>query len=67
VPTTVIHGEQDHTVPVAVGKALAEAIDGATWHVLAGEGHYAIVQVPEKINPLFADGLGIPRELVPRR
>jgi pimeloyl-ACP methyl ester carboxylesterase len=61
VPTTVIHGEQDHTVPVAVGKALAEAIDGA------GEGHYAIVQVPEKINPPFADGLGIPRELVPRR
>jgi pimeloyl-ACP methyl ester carboxylesterase len=67
VPTTVIHGEQDHTVPVAVGKALAEAIDGATCHALAGEGHYAIVQVPEKINPLFADGLGIPRELVPRR
>jgi len=67
VPTTVIHGEQDHTVPVAVGKALAEAIDGATWHVLPGEGHYAIVQVPEKINPLFAGGLGIPEELVPKR
>ena len=65
VPTTVIHGEQHPAVPVAEGEALAEAIDGATWHVLPGEGHYAIVQVPEQINPLFAGGLGIPENSSP--
>jgi len=67
VPTTVIHGEKDATVPVAVGEALAEAIPGATLHVIPGDGHYAIVQVPEKINPIFAAGLAIPQELVPKR
>jgi hypothetical protein len=34
---------------------------------LMREGHYAVVQVPEKVNPLLADGLVIPRELVPER
>jgi 3-oxoadipate enol-lactonase len=67
VPTTVIHGEQDHTVPVAVGQALAGAVRGAALHILPGEGHYAIVQAPEKVNPLLAAVLGIPQELVPRR
>jgi 3-oxoadipate enol-lactonase len=67
VPTTVIHGDQDKTVPVAAGRALAEAIRGAALHIVEGEGHYAIVQVPEKINPLFADGLAIPQDLVPKR
>ena len=67
VPTTVNHSDHDRTVPVAAGEALANAVPGATLHVVAGEGHYAIVQVPEKINPLLADGLGIPRDLVPRR
>jgi pimeloyl-ACP methyl ester carboxylesterase len=43
VPTTVIHGDQDATVPVAVGRALAEAIPGAILRIIPGEGHYAIV------------------------
>ena len=67
VPTTVIHGDQDATVPVAVGKALAEAIPGATLRIIPGEGHYAIVQVPEKMNPIFAEALAIPQEVVPKR
>ena len=36
-------------------------------HVLAGEGHFANVQVPEKVNPLLASARGIPKDLVPHR
>ena len=36
-------------------------------HVLAGEGHFANVQLPAKVNPPPASVLGIPSDLVPRR
>src|SRR6478672_5201155 len=32
-------------------------------HVLAGEGHFANVQVPENVNPLLASARGIPKTL----
>ena len=32
-------------------------------HALAGEGHFTNVQVPEKVNPLLANALGIPKTL----
>jgi len=67
VPTTIIHGENDATVPVALAEAMAGGISEATLHIIQGEGHFANVQVPEKVNPLLADALGIPGELVPRR
>jgi len=67
VPTTIIHGEKDATVPVALAEFEAKEIPDSTLHVLEGEGHFANVQVPEKVNPLLADGFGIPAELVPRR
>ena len=67
VPTTIIHGDKEATVPVARAREMAEGIRDATLHVLPGEGHFANVQVPEKVNPLLADGLGIPTGLVPER
>jgi len=42
-------------------------IPNSTLHVLQGEGHFANVQVPEKVNPLLADGFGIPQDLVPKQ
>jgi 3-oxoadipate enol-lactonase len=66
-PTTIIHGEKDATVPVALAEAMAGGISEATVHIIPSEGHFANVQVPEKVNPLLADALGIPGELVPRR
>lgn len=67
VPTTIIHGGNDATVPVARAHAMAAGIPGATLHVLPGEGHFANLQVREKVNPLLASGLGIPEDLVPKR
>ena len=62
-----IHGENDAAVPVARGDELARGIPGAPLHVAACEGHFANVQVPEKVNPLLASALGIPKDLVPHR
>jgi hypothetical protein len=45
---------------------LVETSDDGTL-VLAGEGHFANVQVPEKVNPLLASARGIPKDLVPHR
>jgi pimeloyl-ACP methyl ester carboxylesterase len=67
VPTTVIQGDKDATVPVARGEEIAKEIRAATLHVLSGQGHFANVQVPQEINPLLAVALGIPEELVPQR
>jgi pimeloyl-ACP methyl ester carboxylesterase len=67
VPTTIIHGDKDATVPDARPQEMAEGIRDATLHVLPGEGHFANVQVPGKVNPLLADGLGIAAGLVPER
>ena len=46
---------------------MAKGIPGATMRVIPGEGHFANVQVPEKVNPLLANALGIPEEHVPKR
>jgi 3-oxoadipate enol-lactonase/4-carboxymuconolactone decarboxylase len=67
VPATIIHGGNDATVPVARAHEMAAGIRDATLHVLPGEGHFANVQVPEKVNPLLASALAIPAELVPKR
>ena len=44
VPTLVVHGDQDEVIPFRMGRIVAEAIPGATLHVVEG-GHH---------NDLFA-------------
>jgi 3-oxoadipate enol-lactonase len=39
-PTLVITGDEDATSPPLVAKALADKINGASFHVLAGCGHW---------------------------
>lgn len=38
-PTLVLHGAADPLIPVAAGRATAEAIPGARWAVIEGLGH----------------------------
>ena len=38
-PTLIVHGDADTTVPIAYGRALADAMSHATFVVLNGEGH----------------------------
>lgn len=39
VPTLVVHGDADTTVPIEFGRQLAAAITGAEWAELADKGH----------------------------
>lgn len=48
VPTLILHGEQDKLIPVADGKAMAQAIPGARLIVYREVGHIAMEQIPDR-------------------
>ena len=51
VPTLVIHGDDDRTVPIAVsGKAAAAAIPGAAFIVYEGAPHAVPFTHAERLN-----------------
>jgi pimeloyl-ACP methyl ester carboxylesterase len=48
VPTLVIHGQDDRTVPLEAGRRLAALIPGAEFEILPGANHFeGTVQSPE--------------------
>ncbi|GAA2391280.1 alpha/beta hydrolase [Streptomyces glaucosporus] len=49
-PTLVLAGEQDIAAPPRLGKAVADAIPGARFEVLAGEAHQPFQESPEAFN-----------------
>jgi 3-oxoadipate enol-lactonase len=53
VPTLVITGDQDTTVPREIQQALATHIPGACHEIISGAGHAATVEKPEQINRLL--------------
>jgi pimeloyl-ACP methyl ester carboxylesterase len=53
VPTIVVHGEADPLVPVAGGKATAEAIPDAELLILPGMGH----DLPRELGPTIVDAI----------
>jgi non-heme chloroperoxidase len=51
VPTLVIHGTSDATVPIdAAGRAAAAGIPGAQWIEYEGEPHGLFATVPDRLN-----------------
>ena len=56
-PTLVIAGERDQGTPVAVNRAIAEAIPGARFEVLPGALHLANIEAAEAFNHLLLDFL----------
>lgn len=56
-PTLVIAGEKDVGTPVAMSKAIADAIPGAKLAVIPGAAHLSAVEDPETFNRLVADFL----------
>jgi 3-oxoadipate enol-lactonase len=67
VPATIIHGELDATCPSAFASLMGKAIPDAAVHILKGQGHFPILEAPERFNPLLASALLIPADLVPAR
>lgn len=49
IPTLVVHGTADAIVPLAAGRAMAQAIPGATFLPLEGAGHVPTVTRPAEI------------------
>ncbi len=47
VPTLVIHGEEDHLIPIQNGRVVARRIPGAQFHAIANAGHIAMTDQPE--------------------
>jgi 3-oxoadipate enol-lactonase len=51
VPTLVIIGESDLSVPVSRARAMANRIPGAAFHVVPGAPHLAPLERPDLFNP----------------
>jgi 3-oxoadipate enol-lactonase len=67
VPTTVLHGGEDRTAPSVLGELLAQGIASSEFRVMDGQGHFPNLEAPAVLNPLLADALGVPSDLVPAR
>jgi 3-oxoadipate enol-lactonase len=49
-PTLLITGDQDRTAPPDVGRAMASAIQGAQFQLLAACGHWATIERAKQVN-----------------
>jgi pimeloyl-ACP methyl ester carboxylesterase len=60
VPAIVIHGEADASIPLEIGRNLADGLPDAEFVIVPGAGHAANLTHPEHVNPQierFLDGL----------
>jgi pimeloyl-ACP methyl ester carboxylesterase len=58
VPTLVVWGEDDRIADPGYGRALADAIPGATFQVLARTGHLPQLETPELLAGVLARFVG---------
>jgi pimeloyl-ACP methyl ester carboxylesterase len=49
IPTVIVHGARDPFVPVALGRRLHAAIQGATLDVIAEGSHFVPLETPERV------------------
>jgi 3-oxoadipate enol-lactonase len=55
VPTLVLHGDADKTVPVEMGRSLAAAIPGSRLEIIPGGGHNFITSIDCPANRLVKE------------
>lgn len=60
-PTTVIWGEADRIGDLALGRAFADAIAGASFEVVRKAGHLPQIEQPEALAELVWDAIASPR------
>lgn len=57
-PTMIVCGEDDPVCPPKTARLIADRIPGATYHCLAGVGHYASIEAPERLERVLRDFIG---------
>jgi len=57
VPTLVLHGDQDHLIPVENGQAVAARIPGSRFHLIRNAGHVLTTDQPEACQEALAEFL----------
>lgn len=62
VPTLLVWGEDDHIVPLAVARGLAERMPSAQLTVIAGAGHQPMWERPTSFNAALLAFLGTKAE-----
>ncbi len=55
VPTLIQVGEEDYAAPVAMSRAMHEAIPGATLDVIEGARHLTPLEVPDRVAQALLD------------
>jgi pimeloyl-ACP methyl ester carboxylesterase len=58
VPARVLHGEDDRYCAASRGEEMAGSIPHARFELVAGAGHVAQIEQPERVNALIEDLLG---------
>jgi len=51
-------GLDDHLVPAAINKSVADRMPGAAWHPVEGAGHFVALGAADDILAIAADELG---------
>jgi hypothetical protein len=58
LPTLVVHGTDDQTLPIEMGRAIAQAIPGAKLVEVPGQGHVPVMLDPRALAAVRAVVLG---------
>ena len=51
-------GLDDHLVPDAINKSVADRMPGAVWHAVAGAGHFVAIGEADNVLSIAAEELG---------
>jgi pimeloyl-ACP methyl ester carboxylesterase len=61
LPTMIVWGERDNTIPLAHGRAAHEAIPHSTFHTLSGAAHFPHLEDPDGLSELLREFLASTR------
>jgi len=64
LPTLIVWGERDHTIPLAHGRAAHEAISDSRFRTLPGAAHFPHLEDPEPSPRCCASSSGAPRACI---